>query len=352
MKFTESEILEKVGEALKSTLKRVPFIQLDSLEKEPSVGSMRADLLATVNIGRMRQRIVVEVKSSGQPRMARAAANQLLRYREYGPDVYCVFAAPYISPRSAEICAEEEIGYIDLAGNCRLAFDQVYIEQEGRPNPFSEKRDLRTLYSPKAERVLRVLLNDPKKGWRLQPLAEEAEVSLGQTSNVKKLLEDREWLTIAENGLQLSNPDQLLAEWVENYRFRRNATKNYYTLKSVAEIEAELAELCQQQEIPYALTGFSASARYAPAVRYQRVMAYVGRGIDEVANLLSLKEVASGANVTLISPYDEGVLYGRRSIDGIEVAMPVQVYLDLLDIKGRGEEAADVLLNEVISKSW
>lgn len=352
MKLTEREIQGKVEEALKASLQRVPFIQLESLEQEPSVGNMRADLLATVNIGRMPQRIVVEVKNNGQPRMARAAANQILRYREYDPDVYGVFAAPYISSRSAEICAEEGIGYLDLAGNCRLAFDQVYIEQEGRPNPFAEKRDLRTLYSPKAERILRVLLSDTKKPWRVKGLAEEAEVSLGQASNVKKLLEDREWLVDAEEGLLLGSPERLLAEWAENYRFRRNTTRNYYTLKSVAEIEVDLAELCRQREIPYALTGFSAAARYAPAVRYQRAMAYVGKNIDEIADFLSLKEVPSGANVTLASPYDEGVLYGRRSIDEIELATPIQVYLDLLDIKGRGEEAADVLLNEVIRKSW
>ncbi|SDB61078.1 Transcriptional regulator, AbiEi antitoxin, Type IV TA system [Desulfonatronum thiosulfatophilum] len=352
MKFTESEIQEKVGEALKSSLQRVPFIQLESLEQEPSAGNIRADLLAMVSIARKRQRIVIEVKSNGQPRIVRAAVNQLLRYREYAPDVYYVFAAPYITSRSAEICTEEEIGYLDLAGNCRLAFDQVYIEQGGRPNPFAEKRDLRTLYSPKAERILRVLLSDRKINWRVKPLAAEAEVSLGQVSNVKKLLEDREWLAGTKGGLLLGSPAQLLAEWAENYRFRRNTTRNFYTLKSVAETEADLAELCRQREIPYALTGFSAAARYASAVRYQRAMAYVCGSIDEIADLLSLKEVASGANVTLISPYDAGVLYGRRSVDGIKVAMPIQAYLDLLDIKGQGEEAADVLLNEVISKSW
>lgn len=352
MKLDECKIQEKVRKALVSSLQRIPFLQLESLEQDTTVGTMRADFLATLTIAGKRQRIVVETKSSGQPRLVRAAANQLLRYREFDPALYCVFAAPFVSPQSAEICSKEGIGYLDLAGNCRLTFDQVYIEQEGKPNPFAQKRDLRSLYSPKAERVLRVLLNDPQKGWRIQPLAEKAEVSLGQASNVKKLLEDREWLIVAEDGLQLGNPDQLLTEWAENYRFRRNTTRNYYTLKSVAEIETELAELCRQRDIPYALTGFSASARYAPAVRYQRAMAYVGGRIDEVAGLLSLKEVASGANVTLINPYDEGVLYGRRSIDGIEVAAPVQVYLDLIDIKGRGEEAADLLLHEVIKKSW
>jgi hypothetical protein len=40
-----------------------------------------------------------------------------------------------------------------------------------------------------------VLLNDPKRPWKVQSLAAEAAISLGQVSNVKSLLEDREWLT-------------------------------------------------------------------------------------------------------------------------------------------------------------
>lgn len=32
----------------------------------------------------------------------------------------------------------------------------------------------------------------PKKNWKIQELSNESEVSLGQTSNIKKLLTDRE----------------------------------------------------------------------------------------------------------------------------------------------------------------
>jgi hypothetical protein len=55
---------------------------------------------------------------------------------------------------------------------------------------------------------------------------------------------------------------------------------------------------------------------------------------------LRLKPVSSGANVTLIEPYDEGVLYGAREIERAPVVSPVQLYLDLTKTKGRGEEAA------------
>jgi len=352
MKIREIDIIEKVGDSLRACLQRVPFLEIDSLERAVKVGDSCMDIVVTVHVAKQPLRLAIEVKSNGQPRIARMAAYRLARVLEKNPGVYGVFAAPYISPRAAEICVEEKIGYLDLAGNCRLAFGQVYIEQTGNPNPFAEKRDLRSLYSPKAVRVLRVLLDDPKKPWRVQALAKAAGVSLGQVSNVKSILADREWIGISNSGLLLKDPVSLLAEWSESTKYRKNASANYYTLKSIPEIETDLAMACDGQGIRYALTGFSGAARYALAVRYQRAMAYVSRDIDKIAKILSLKEVTSGANVTLLSPYDEGVLYGAQSIDGICIASPVQVYIDLLELKGRGAEAAQAILDKVIRRSW
>jgi len=352
MKVDETNIVGKIEDSLRACLQRVPFLEIDSLERGLNLGDAPMDIVADVRVAKQRQRLAIEVKSSGQPRVARTAAYRLARVLESNPGLYGVFAAPYISPRTAEICVQEKIGYLDLAGNCRLTFGQVYIEQQGSPNPFAQKRDLRSLYSPKAARVLRVLLTDPKKPWRVQALAEEAEVSLGQVSNVKRLLEDREWLGSSEAGLLLKDPRSLLVEWAENSNYRKNVSRNYYTLKSIAEIEADLANACEEESIQYALTGFSGAARYAPSVRYQRAMAYVSRDVESIAKILSLKEVTSGANVTLFIPYDEGVLYGARPIDRMCIASPVQVYLDLLGVKGRGEEAAKAILDEVIRRSW
>ena len=104
--------------------------------------------------------------------------------------------------------------------------------------------------------------------------------------------------------------------------------------------------------MPYAFTGFSAAARLAPTVRYQRVMAYVDGDLTPVVTALSLKEVPSGANVTLLSPYDDGVFYGAAEVDGLRIASPVQVYLDLVGYRGRGEEAATFLLEQVIERTW
>ncbi|OGQ88056.1 MAG: hypothetical protein A2289_20490 [Deltaproteobacteria bacterium RIFOXYA12_FULL_58_15] len=347
----EIALTERFQAILKSTFERAPFVSSVVVKRE--LADAGADLSVRVNLPRRRKvHVFVQVKRSGQPRVVREAINQVLRYRARWPNAYAMIAAPYISPRSGEICATEGVGHVDLAGNCRLCFGEVYIEVGGHPNPFAERRDLRTLYSPRASRVLRVLMLDPKRLWKVQELAKSAEVSIGLASRVKACLADREWLRLDANGLGVAEPRQLLQEWAGSYSFRKNVVTDYFSLQSVPEIEAKLAEVCSQRQWEYALTGFSGAARLVSAVRYNRVQAFVGAGLNELPGLLELKPVTSGANVSLLAPFDAGVFAGARTIDGIRVVSPVQLYLDLKSFHGRGEEAARALLEQVMEPSW
>jgi len=334
-------------EILRGALDKIPFLKIVSIKRERN----GADFVANLALNNRKQTLIVQLKNNGQPRVAREAVNQLIRYRDSYPNAYGVFMAPYISPQSAEICLKDGIGYIDYAGNSYLSFGQVYIEQTGRPNPFRTRRDLTSLYSPRASRVLRVLMNNPGRTWKMQDLAREAVVSLGQIANVKKLLLDREWIT-PQNGFSLKEPWNLLEEWSDAYTYRKNWVRNFYSLKTPFDLEADLARVCSDKGIEYALTGFSGAARFAPAVRYNRAMAYVSSMPEVVISLLNLKEVESGANVMFLAPYDEGVFYATQVIDAIRVVSPLQIYLDLKSYKGRGEEAAEALLRDVIKPKW
>jgi hypothetical protein len=277
-------------------------------------------------------------------------------YARSDKKAYPVFIAPYISPTAAAICDQYDVGYLDFAGNCRLTFDKVYIRREGFPNPAVQRRDLRSLYSPKAERILRVLLTAGKRTWRTQELADEAGVSLGQIANVKKLLADREWIDVLPAGFGLRALEtavlSLLEEWTATYRASRNSARDFYSLKSIPEIEVNLSQAGRKLAGRVAFTGFSGAARLSPAVRYSRVTAYADGDVDAIANLLGLKPVSSGANVTLLEPYDEGVFYATREVEGAPVVSPVQIYLDLTQTKGRGEEASSAILEEVIKPLW
>jgi len=347
-----TETVRQAERALRACLERVPFVKIRNIRRHVREGNTGTDLQIEVGTPTGFHRIVAEVKTSGQPRHARDAVNRILVLRNALRNAYGVFVAPYISDASAEICEKEHVGFVDLSGNCRLCFARVYIEQRGRPNAFHEKRDLRSLYSPKGERILRVLLVHPQRAWKVQDMARETDVSLGQVSNIKRLLGDREWIESGPNGFRLKEPADLLAEWASSYRFRRSRLRECYSLRKPSEMEADLARLCAQRAWKYALTGFSAAARYAPMVRSHGVTAYVEAVDEDVAPLLGLKDVSSGANCTLIYPYDEGVFYGCREVRGVRIVSPVQTYLDLAGWRGRGPEAAEAILREVIRPQW
>ena len=103
----------------------------------------------------------------------------------------------------------EQCGFLDLVGNARLAFDNVFIERRVSGRPPADRRELKSLFKPKSAQVLRVLLRDPRRAWRVTELAEPAGVSLGHVSNVRAGLLDREWAQVSEGGLFLSEPDAL-----------------------------------------------------------------------------------------------------------------------------------------------
>ncbi|MGC4051978.1 MAG: type IV toxin-antitoxin system AbiEi family antitoxin [Paludibaculum sp.] len=344
------------ADQLTAVLRKVPFLESARFHRESTHGDSRADFVLAIRSRLTNRRLVCEVKSNGQPRIAREACLTLRDYVRSDERDYPVFIAPFISPAAAAVCDQYQVGYFDLAGNCRLAFDQVFIQREGFANPTVQKRDLRSLYSPKAERILRVLVTAAKRNWRMQDLADEAGVSLGQVANVKKLLSNREWIEADAGGIRLRSLESavlpLLKEWAGNYRMERSTARDYYSLKPIPQMEAEMAEASRQFQLRYSLTGLSGAVRLAPTVRYQRITAYVLGDLPALADRLELRPVASGANVTILEPYDEGVFYGSRAIERVPVASPVQLYLDLMQIKGRGEEAATAIVDEVITPAW
>lgn len=352
MKEYENNLKNQAKTALLSCLSEIPFLKVVDVYEEYRDSDIQTGLSAKIEFPEGVKHLIAEVKGSGQPRLAREAVNQMLRYKGRVSDVYFIFMAPYISPKAAEICRSEGIGYIDFSGNCLLYFDKIFIQKKDYPNQFRQKRELKSLYSPKAERILRVLLSNPGKSWKIKELADESVVSLGQASNVKKILQDRELLSGKRGGFSLEQPASLLQEWAENYDYRKNQIQEFYSLMSAIDMEKVFAAYCNKNKIQYALTGFSGAARIAPAVRYAKAMVYASDIAEAAFSDLSLKAVKSGGNLLLFTPYDDGVFYGSTRIDDILVVSKIQLYLDLQGFRGRGEEAAAVLFNRIIEKAW
>lgn len=94
----------------------------------------------------------------------------------------------------------------------------------------------------------------------------------------------------------------------------------------------------------YYLTGFSGGVRYAPVVRYNRVHVYLEpENIKEAMNFLECKEVENGQNFVIFPIEKESCIRDSEEKQGYSVVSPVQIYLDCMQIKGRGEEILSLI---------
>ncbi len=310
------------------------------------------DLLVTARIGKREYRIAVEIKALGQPRVIRLAAQQLQEYLASNTDIkYGVLAAPYITDEGRALCRRSGIGCIDLAGNAWLALSGLYIDVQGMKNPYPATRGIKSLFNRKSSRAVRVLLSRPNRPWFVRELATEAEISLGQASNVKRLLTAEDLIQADGRAFRLAEPQRLLDAWAKYYSFQDNASFDYYAIQGT-QAEREIGDLCNAMNVKYALSLFSGANLKAPFVRHNRAFIYVEDKITEIARQAGLKEVASGPNVTLLTPYDQGVFYGNEKINGLSVVSDIQLYLDLIKYPGRGAEAAGYILENKVKPTW
>jgi hypothetical protein len=349
---------------LRELLKPVPFVSLGAQSREPAIatGNRVPDFSIDLQADGDAWTLLGEIKADGQPRYVRSAALQLTDYvRRYATvdsraRAYPVVIAPFISPASAEICNEAGVGFADLAGNCHLAFGRVYIEKSAPENPFRKRRVQRSLFAAKSARVLRLLLAEPHRVWRVAQLAEHAQVSLGQVSNLRQRLLAEEWAVVEKGGLRLSKPRDLLDSWRGAYRLDTARSESCYTLLHGEALNKALrAALVEAGRGQHAvLASYSAGGWMAPFARVAGLYLYADeQGQAALRKHLKLEPPGKGANVSLMQPKDEGVFLDRvEAAEGIWCTSPIQTYLDLAVSGERGAEAAEHLFNERIAPGW
>ena len=349
------EAEQQAAEALRGLFERSPEIKVGEIVFGPRVGPDRpVDILASFSAFGRRHRIACEVRRNGQPSHVRGA---ILHVRDYvarlDSDAAPMVSAPFLSERSRALCVESGVGYFDLHGNAFLQVPGILIDVSVPGEPPAERRGLKSLFRPKAARILRVMLRDPERAWRVTELAGAAGASLGHVSNVRRALLDREWAEELSGGVVLSEPDAVLDAWRAAYRPPDGDVKWLYTSLHGAALEDAAKAVFSLRP----LHGWAAFASFSAA----RWIAPYGRtgveyfqadwtGAAQIAGALGASGVDRGGNVNVRVLKDWGVLADTiEPAPGIICTSPVQTYLDLSVAGERGVESADHLRREVLS---
>ena len=257
---------------------------------------------------------------------------------------------PYLGARARELLAEAGVSYVDSTGNLRLVVGTpaIFIEGLGsQKDPDRAPRPLHSLRGPAAGRVVRALC-EFRQPYGVRSLAGAAATPLGTVSRVVSFLEAEALLT-RDVRKQIVSVDweALLTRWAQDYGVTTsNVLSAYLEPRGLNALWPKLSRLPR-----YAATGSSVGTSVAPT---RLAMLYVDDP-DAAARTLDLTATESGANVWLLTPYDDVVFdrmrrrrvpAGDPAVDLATVSLP-QAVVDLLTSPGRGPEEALALVERM-----
>ena len=327
--------------------------QISNAAHGPTRGTCDLAIELAPTAGGRAIRLVVEAQERVSPLLAIGILQRMAESSAKGVPTLC---SRVISERVADLCRSQGVSYLDEAGNCQLSAPGFFLQVEGRKPVRAAKQAEVDPFAIKSSRIARVLLGSPQRGWQVQELADEAQVSLGLVAKVKRAILEQAFVEERDRRLHLRDPQGLLEAWATAYESSGERVA-VYVMQKAGEAERRIARWCAEKAVRLALTDLAGAWRLAPTVRYHQSTVYLeskddANVVNNLVQHLGAKRVDSGANLVLLVPKDPFVLYQSRKIDDIDVASPVQLYLDLRKQPGRGEEAAQEILKREIMPTW
>lgn len=311
------------------------------------------DAMARISVLGRPMNLAVEVKSNGQPRTVRDGVLFLRNaISASNMDATPLFIAPFLSEQSREICKLNETSFLDLAGNAYLKLPNLLVDINTGITPRPERRSLKSLFGTKASRMIRAMLKEPTRPWKVKELASGAQISLGLASNVRRGLLSREWAQETPDGIVLAAPDLVLDAWNESYSPDFEEISLYTTLHGKS-LESSIRQLFSNQSIKGKVVygSFSAARWIAPYGRTSTEFLYATPSVlDFIQETLNAVRVGEGGNVVVQLTSDFSVLEDVvEPVEGIICTSPLQTYLDLCRTGERGKEAAEFLRRRVLN---
>ena len=169
-----------------------------------------------------------------------------------------------------------------------------------------------------------------------------AATSLGSTSRTVDFLA-REALVERDEARAIVDVDwpALLTRWAADYDLaRKRRVRRLLAARGIESVQDGL----RNSERPYAISGSLAAAQWAPFAEPRLALVYTADA-DNLGERLGLRDAPSRPNVLLIEPEDDYVFERAVDREGLRIAAPPQVAVDLLAGPGRNPEEGRALID-------
>lgn len=364
LQASEKDLADKLLQALIEALEALPQVRAQQpiVESRRFGERFRLDAELQIDVADRPVTLLIEVKKSVYPRDVRQILWQLRQFgaldRLTGQEnaAVALLAAESISPGAKDLLRQENVGYYDSGGSLFIPARGAYVFID-KPPPRTLEKTVGTLFQGKRSHVLHTLLIHHGEWFRVKDIAELAEVSPATASETLSALERFDWLNSRGKGPTkercLTQPGGLLDEWARRIADGpKLETRRFYISHTDADsLMRRLAESCIAAGVEYVITMEAAAQRYAPflsSISQVACRLAQSRAADAALKKIDARAVDEGANLIVIEPASQGEFLFAEEVDGVQLASPVQVYLDLLRGKGRAKEMAGHLRQERI----
>lgn len=386
----EQDLIKYMEREIKKSLSS---LDIAMIRKEVKKNDKLIDLIITTKKG---ERILLELKSSGEPSYIYKAISQLKFYQS-DKNEYLMVAAPSISEKSKEICKSSGVGYIDLRGNAFVKYGNILIDKVQSaelPKIFlPSKKRVKDLFSGDSLRVLAKILNNPSQSFTQEELANQLNLSKAYVNRILKTFEDGikedgdillvegpndkdlirnqsgaqiigkfEWVDISPNKKSempkirktkkytLTNPQKLLDVLAKKYNFSESNIISFYSFeKDAKKLMGQISQTSNKNKLDYAFTLHAGASLSAPFVRFEDVYFYINENdLQKWETLLDLKKTEFGGNVFMVIPKYEWILSDKIEINKKKAVNNIILYLDLINYPKRGKEQAEFLREKKI----
>lgn len=318
---------------------------------EPRLGPNQVDaLLKITDPSGNAATLVVEAKRVVERRDLSSIRQQLdAHISRLGAEATGLLVARYLPPLVRAELEQLNLSYVDAAGNMRLVLNRPAIFISARvadKDPWRKPgRPRGSLKGEPAARVVRTLL-DYFGPLSISDILKLSNASTGPTYRVRDYLLEEGLLERVEGSGVYRVPDwqKLLREWARDYAaLAANTTRGFIAPRGIESLRTAASNVAGFR---YAVTGSVAAAEWAPYAPAKSAFLYV-EDLDRAAEWLGLRATEVGQNVILIEPKTPGSMVFenlRRSRDGVMLAAPPQVAVDLLNGPGRNPAEGEALI--------
>ncbi len=297
------------------------------------------------------QRVAVEAKRSLEVRDIPRIREKFDELIAQGFATTGMITAKYLAKSTRERLAAVGLSYADATGNLlmRAQSPALFISDRGSDSdPWrGPGRPRGTLKGEPSAKVVRALL-DVQGPWRISELVKASAASTGSVYRVLEFLESEALLTREGDGT-LFVPDwsALLRRWSEDYQFLgTNAITQWIAPRG---IDSFLDNVRKNETGDYSITGSVAAATWATYAPVRSAMIY-SMNPERAAAVWGLRATDAGANVILAMPTFDTVIRGVVDRpDGLRIAAPTQVAVDLLTGPGRAPSEGEELIKWMIN---